>query len=66
MSVINNKTSMAMTPVCNTCKGHLCWDISREEYLDRKAFWDSWVCQNCIEEQDRLYELEQTKCSMRM
>lgn len=36
-----------LTPICNTCGVLLCWDISEEEYLDFKKFWDNWVCEDC-------------------
>lgn len=36
-----------VTPVCNQCGVHLCWDISKEEYVACKRFWDNWICQEC-------------------
>lgn len=36
-----------VTPICNECGVSLCWDISRTEYLEAKAFWDDWTCQEC-------------------
>lgn len=35
------------TPMCNDCGVSLCWDISRTEYLEAKAFWDAWCCRDC-------------------
>lgn len=37
----------AVTPTCNDCGISLCWDIARIEYLEAKAFWDAWRCQEC-------------------
>lgn len=37
----------AETPICNECGVSLCWDIARVEYLEAKAFWDAWRCQDC-------------------
>ena len=37
----------AMTPVCNDCGVHLCWDVGEEEAESCRAFWDAWVCQDC-------------------
>lgn len=37
----------AVTPICNECGIFLCWDIDVEEAYRNKAFWDSWVCQEC-------------------
>lgn len=36
-----------LTPVCNECGIHLCWDISEDEYAEYKQFWDDWICQSC-------------------
>ena len=36
-----------VTPTCDACGIALCWDISRTEYLEAKAFWDAWKCQEC-------------------
>lgn len=36
-----------LTPVCNDCGIHLCWDISDEEYAENPRFWDEWICQEC-------------------
>ena len=36
-----------LTPVCNCCGIHLCWDISENDYEDAKAFWDDWICREC-------------------
>lgn len=37
----------AVTPICNECGVSLCWDIPRIEYIEAKAFWDAWRCQEC-------------------
>ena len=29
------------------CGIHLCWDLSEEEYIEAKAFWDAWECEEC-------------------
>ena len=36
-----------LTPICNECGVYLCWDISEEEYLTRREFWDEWRCKEC-------------------
>lgn len=36
-----------VTPLCDTCGVSLCWDISRTEYLEARAFWDAWSCRDC-------------------
>lgn len=36
-----------LTPICEDCGVCLCWDISEEEYLRNKAFWDAWCCEEC-------------------
>lgn len=36
-----------VTPICNDCGVTLCWDISEEEYYQRKLFWDRWRCREC-------------------
>lgn len=36
-----------VTPICNTCGIALCWDISSDDYDERPAFWDAWLCQDC-------------------
>lgn len=38
----------ALTPICNECCIALCWDISEEEYEERKLFWDAWTCDECL------------------
>lgn len=37
----------ALTPICENCGVSLCWDIGRTEYLEAKAFWDIWKCEDC-------------------
>ena len=37
----------ALTPICEDCMIFLCWDISHEEYAERKSFWDNWKCEDC-------------------
>ena len=45
---IGNSTMIGgVTPICNTCGVSLCWDISEEEYIENKAFWDNWKCESC-------------------
>lgn len=39
--------SGALTPICEDCAVSLCWDIDRTTYLEAKAFWDAWKCQDC-------------------
>lgn len=38
-----------VTPTCNDCGVCLCWDISEQEYQERKTFWDNWKCKDCKE-----------------
>lgn len=35
------------TLICNCCGSTVCWNISQQEYLEAKAFWDNWVCEDC-------------------
>ncbi len=37
----------AVTPICNECGISLCWDVSVEEYVSARAFWDVWICERC-------------------
>jgi hypothetical protein len=37
----------AVTPTCNECGVALCWDVSNEEYVLDRAFWDAWICEQC-------------------
>lgn len=39
--------SGGVTPMCDSCGVSLCWDISRTEYLEARAFWDAWCCRDC-------------------
>jgi len=36
-----------ISPICNSCGGVLGWDISNDEYLADKEFWDEWCCKEC-------------------
>lgn len=36
-----------VTPTCDECGVSLCWDVSRTDYLEAKAFWDAWRCRDC-------------------
>lgn len=36
------------TPICNDCGVALCWDISEYDYNERPAFWDAWLCKECL------------------
>lgn len=49
MGVVTNQSTLSdgVTPVCNKCGIHLCWDISDDEYQADQPFWDAWVCQDC-------------------
>ncbi len=47
VTVTNGTLDGGMTPACNSCGVHLCWDISEEEYNETKAFWDDWECEDC-------------------
>lgn len=49
MGVINSLSfpDDALTPVCEKCGVHLCWDISQKEYEDDKLFWENWQCKDC-------------------
>lgn len=46
MAVSINVTG-TYTPQCGECGIALCWDLSEEEYLEHKAFWDGWECCKC-------------------
>ena len=35
------------TPICSECGIALCWDISPEEYIERRLYWDQWRCEKC-------------------
>ena len=46
--VIKNSTlDGGVTPVCNSCGAHLCWDIAMVDYAKTKEFWDNWLCEDC-------------------
>ncbi len=49
MAVIETPSTIpgGVTPVCSQCGIHLCWDISENEYLEAKPFWDDWACKQC-------------------
>lgn len=47
VGTFNSTIDGGVTPLCSSCMVHLCWDISDEEYLERKDFWDSWICEEC-------------------
>jgi len=49
MGVIQIPSTMlgSVTPICNSCGVVLCWDVSIEEYIEQKEFWDSWECKSC-------------------
>lgn len=49
VTTLNSTMPGAVTPICNSCMVLLCWDISKEEYLERKQFWDNWICKDCKE-----------------
>lgn len=36
-----------LTPICNDCGISLCWDISDQEYEEKKSFWNEWRCSEC-------------------
>lgn len=59
---VNSTMPGAVTPICNDCGVLLCWDVSEEDYAERKAFWDEWRCAECkkhtsqfIKEQNQKY-----------
>jgi len=33
--------------LCGNCGVLLCWEISIYEYVERKGFWDNWLCCMC-------------------
>lgn len=35
------------TPHCGECGIALCYDLSEQEYTERKEFWDNWDCSTC-------------------
>ena len=43
----NSTLSGGVTPVCNCCGCHLCWDVSDVDYRKDQAFWDDWICRDC-------------------
>jgi hypothetical protein len=49
MGVVNGNSTLpgGMTPVCNVCGVHLCWDISQDDYRRNAAFWNAWICRDC-------------------
>lgn len=49
MGTIATKSTLSggVTPACNKCGIHLCWDISDVEYQADRSFWDAWICQDC-------------------
>jgi len=49
MAVVVCLRTMAggVTPACDDCGIFLCWDLAEEEYLEDKAFWDAWKCEDC-------------------
>lgn len=49
MGVMVTKGTMpgGVTPICNDCGVALCWDISKEEYIECEEFWDEWICRDC-------------------
>ncbi len=49
ITVLPSTLDGAYTPICDACGVCLCWDISEKEYLERKAFWDDWICKECKE-----------------
>ena len=49
MGVIPNNYGF-LTPICNACGIHLCWDLTTEEYEERSYFWDDWKCEECKED----------------
>lgn len=42
--------SGGVTPTCDDCGVSLCWDVSRTDYIEAKAFWDAWRCRDCAPE----------------
>lgn len=47
VTVSNGTMPGGVTPICNSCGISLCWDITDNEYLEDKSFWDSWKCEDC-------------------
>lgn len=50
MAVHTSRSTLmgGITPMCNECGVAMCWDISNEEYISDKQFWDKWLCQSCL------------------
>lgn len=36
-------------PICSDCGIRLCWELSEQEYEERKEYWDNWKCEVCDE-----------------
>lgn len=51
MGVVRLPSTMVgcVTPICEECGIHLCYDIDNDEYQLDKAFWDKWRCKECNE-----------------
>ena len=47
IGIYNTTLPGGVTPTCGDCGIALCFDISEEEYLEQKPFWDQWKCENC-------------------
>lgn len=43
----SSQFSEGYTPICEECGLTLCWDISEDDYLEYKPFWDTWRCKYC-------------------
>lgn len=47
VTILKSTPSDFLTPICNECGIHLCYDISIQEYNQDKNFWDDWRCDIC-------------------
>lgn len=47
VTLVNSTLDGGVTPICEDCGIMLCYDISLDEYLEAKEFWDKWRCSEC-------------------
>ncbi|CAL9981224.1 hypothetical protein VPHD479_0239 [Vibrio phage D479] len=50
MGAIVSNVPGGMTPVCNDCGVHLCWDIADMDYIMEFHFWENWTCRDCSQD----------------
>lgn len=44
--ILRSTLDGGFTPLCELCGSQPSHDISEQEYLENKVFWDNWVCCN--------------------